>query len=240
MNEEIRLNKFLAEAGICSRRQADKLIEAGEITVDGKVSDLGTKVTSLSKVMYKGRLISLNNKTVIYAYNKPIGQVCTSKEADEDSIFNYTEFPIRVNYVGRLDKDSSGLLILTNDGDLSNNIQKSRNNHEKEYFVRVNKDITDEFINGMRGNVPILDTVTKQCICEKTGARTFRIILTQGLNRQIRRMCEYFGYRVVHLKRVRVMNIGLGDLRPGQFRQITAKEEAKLRSMVNHGQDAKN
>lgn len=228
----VRLNKYLSDAGICSRRQADKLIENGEICIDGKTATVGDRVMPGMKVTYKNKVVSNNVKTVIYAYNKPIGYVCTSKEADKDSIFNYTEFPVNVNYVGRLDKDSSGLLLLTNDGELSNAIQKSRNNHEKEYRVRVNKDITEEFINGMSEPVPILDTLTKKCMVKKTGTRSFTIILTQGLNRQIRRMCDYFGYRVVNLKRVRVMNVRLENLRPGEFRSLTREEEQKLRSMI--------
>ena len=232
MSEGIRLNKYLSEAGICSRRQADKLIENGEITIDGIIADLGTRVFENSKVYYKGKLVGDREETVIYVYNKPIGQVCTSKEADKDSIFGKVEFPVKVNYVGRLDKDSSGLLLLTNDGDLANNIQKSRNNHEKEYVVRVNKDITDEFIKTMSDGVPILDTVTKKCKVSKNGTRTFKIVLTQGLNRQIRRMCDYCGYRVVNLKRIRVMNIKLENLRPGTFRRLTLEEEKALRDMV--------
>lgn len=233
MNDGIRLNKYLADAALCSRRQADKLIEAGEIKVDGTVADLGTRVYEGSVVMYKGKIVKAKDNLVIYAYNKPIGLVCTSKESDKDSIFGKVEFPERVNYVGRLDKDSSGLLLLTNDGELANAIQKARNNHEKEYLVRVNKDIDDAFIEKMSKGVPILDTVTKKCKVEKTGTRTFRIILTQGLNRQIRRMCDYCGYRVVNLKRVRVMNVKLGDLRPGAYRALTASEEAKLRNMIS-------
>lgn len=230
----MRLNKFLSEAGVCSRRQADVLIERGEITVDGEIADLGTRVTDSSVVIYQGKRVARNRKTVIYAYHKPIGLVCTSEEADKDSIFHKVKFPEKVNYVGRLDKDSSGLLLLTNDGELSNNIQKSKNNHEKEYLVRVNRDITDDFILRMSEGVPILDTVTKRCRVEKTGARSFRIVLTQGLNRQIRRMCEYFNYRVVHLKRVRVMNVKLGDLRPGEYRELSREEEEKLRSMAHN------
>ncbi|MBO5426139.1 MAG: pseudouridine synthase [Lachnospiraceae bacterium] len=233
MSDGIRLNKYLADAALCSRRQADKLIEAGEIKVDGTVADLGTRVYEGSVVMYKGKIVKAKDNLLIYAYNKPIGLVCTSKEADKDSIFGKVEFPERVNYVGRLDKDSSGLLLLTNDGELANAIQKARNNHEKEYLVRVNKDIDDAFIEKMSKGVPILDTVTKKCKVEKTGTRTFRIILTQGLNRQIRRMCDYCGYRVVNLKRVRVMNVKLGDLRPGAYRALTASEEAKLRNMIS-------
>jgi 23S rRNA pseudouridine2604 synthase len=158
-----------------------------------------------------------------------MGLVCTSKEADKDSIFRKLDYPIRLNYVGRLDKDSQGLLLLTNDGELANQIQKSRNNHEKEYIVRVDKEITNEFLTGMRNGVPILDTVTKKCIVKKQGPRTFRIVLTQGLNRQIRRMCDYFDYKVVFLKRIRVMNVQLGDLKPGAYRQLTPVEEAELR-----------
>ena len=233
MSDGIRLNKYLADAALCSRRQADKLIEAGEIKVDGTVADLGTRVYEGSVVMYKGKIVKAKDNLLIYAYNKPIGLVCTSKEADKDSIFGKVEFPERVNHVGRLDKDSSGLLLLTNDGELANAIQKARNNHEKEYLVRVNKDIDDAFIEKMSKGVPILDTVTKKCKVEKTGTRTFRIILTQGLNRQIRRMCDYCGYRVVNLKRVRVMNVKLGDLRPGAYRALTASEEAKLRNMIS-------
>lgn len=233
MSEGIRLNKYLSEAGVCSRRQADKLIADGLISIDDVVADLGTRVYQDSKVFYKGKLVKEANKVVIYAYNKPIGLVCTAKDADKDSIFSKVEFPVRVNYVGRLDKDSSGLLLLTNDGDLSNSIQKARNNHEKEYLVRVNRDINEEFIEKMSNGVPILDTVTKKCKVEKTGTRTFRIILTQGLNRQIRRMCDYCGYRVVNLKRVRVMNVKLGDLRPGDYRELTKEEEAKLRNMIS-------
>jgi 23S rRNA pseudouridine2604 synthase len=231
-NDGTRLNKFLSECGVMSRRQADREIEAGNVTVDGQVADLGCRVTDDSRVYYKGVRVSRRSQSVIYAYNKPMGQVCTSKEADADSIFAHVEFPERVYYVGRLDKDSSGLLLLTNDGELANDIQKSRNNHEKEYNVRVNKDLTEEFLQGMREGVPILDTVTKKCRIKKTGARTFSIILTQGLNRQIRRMCDYFGYHVVYLKRVRVMNVKLKDLRPGTYRKLTAEEEKCLRDMV--------
>lgn len=240
MSEGIRLNKYLSEAGICSRRQADIIIEKGDVLIDGEVANLGSRVFDNSKVIYKGRIVGARDKTVIYAYNKPIGQVCTAKEADKDSIFAKVEFPVKVNYVGRLDKDSSGLLLLTNDGDLANNIQKSRNNHEKEYMVRVNKDVTEEFIRQMSEGVPILDTVTKKCKVSKTGARNFRITLTQGLNRQIRRMCDYCGYRVVNLKRVRVMNVKLGDLRPGEYRPLSQLEEAKLRDMIRGDYNGKN
>ena len=232
MDEGIRLNKYLSEAGVCSRRQADREIESGHVKVDGETATLGTRVFEDSEVTYKGKPVEITQRLVVYAYNKPMGQVCTAKDADKDSIFNFVEFPERVYYVGRLDKDSTGLLLLTNDGELANKIQKARNGHEKEYMVRVNKDVTDEFIFDMGNGVPILDTVTKKCVVKKTGARNFSITLTQGLNRQIRRMCDYFGYRVVNLRRVRVMNIKLGNLRPGAYRLLTAEEEHELRRLV--------
>ena len=235
MDEGIRLNKYLSEAGVCSRRQADRDIEAGFVTVDGVKAELGTKVYEDSKVFYKGRPVEIKSKLVVYAMNKPMGWVCTSAEADKDSLFNHAEFPERVIYVGRLDKDSSGLLLLTNDGELANSVQKSKNDHEKEYMVRVNKPVTEEFIKKMSEGVPILDTVTKRCKVKKTGERSFSVILTQGLNRQIRRMCDALGYRVVNLKRVRVMNIKLGDLRPGEYRRITGEEENTLRKLVLSG-----
>lgn len=232
---EIRLNKYLSESGVCSRREADRLIADGKVTVDGIVADLGVRVNESSVVICNGKNVNNRVKKVIYAYNKPIGQVCTAKDADKDSIFQYVTFPEHVNYVGRLDKDSTGLLLLTNDGDLANQIQKSRNNHEKEYHVRVNMDITEDFIRQMSAGVPILDTVTKPCKVKKTGARNFSIILTQGLNRQIRRMCDALHVHVVHLKRVRVMNVKLGNLRPGEFRELTQEEEKRLREMVKRG-----
>lgn len=229
MDNEIRLNKYLSDAGVCSRRQADKFIEEGKVTVDGEVAYLGTRISKDSKVCLDGKPVSISGKTVIYAYNKPRGYVCTSKTADKDSIFNYVDFPIKVNYVGRLDKDSQGLLLLTNDGDLANAIQKSRNNHEKEYIVRINKYVSDDFIKNMSNGVPILDTVTKKCKVERVGTRSFRIILTQGLNRQIRRMCEYFDVKVSHLKRIRIMNVKLGNLKLGEYRKLTKEEERELR-----------
>ena len=233
MDEGIRLNKYLSEAGVCSRRQADREIEAGAVKIDGELATLGSRVYEDSVVTYRGKPVEIKDRLVIYAYNKPMGQVCTAREADKDSIFRFVEFPERVYYVGRLDKDSTGLLLLTNDGELANKIQRSRNDHEKEYMVRVNKDVTEEFLAGMRGGVPILDTVTKKCRVKKTGTRNFSIVLTQGLNRQIRRMCDYFGYRVVNLRRTRVMNIKIGDLRPGAYRRLTDEEEHELRKILS-------
>ena len=194
---------------------------------------MGETVHEGDEVRFKGNLVSAKKNDVIILYNKPLGLVCTSKEADKDSIFRKLDYPGKLIYVGRLDKDSQGLLLLTTDGDLANRIQKSRNNHEKEYVVRVDKDIDENFIKGMRGGVPILDTVTKKCKCVKQGNRSFRITITQGLNRQIRRMCEYFGYKVVFLKRIRELNIELGNLKPGEYRKLTPAEEAELRRLAD-------
>ncbi len=233
----IRINKYLSEAGVLSRRKADEEIEKGNITINGEVAQMGAAVFPGDEVAFKGEIVGEKQKNVIYIYNKPLGLVCTAKEADKDSIFRKLDIQEKLIYVGRLDKDSQGLLLLTTDGELANRIQKSRNGHEKEYVVRVDKEITADFLKGMRGGVPILDTVTKKCIVEKQGARSFRIVLTQGLNRQIRRMCEYFGYKVVFLKRIREMNVNLGDLKPGQYRRLTPVEERELRRLVEDGPD---
>ncbi len=234
MAEEVRINKFLSEAGACSRREADRYIEAGKVLINGSVAVTGQKVTEDDKVMLNGKQVEKKHETVILAYNKPLGLTCTASHDDPDNIFDHINYPIRLQYVGRLDKDSQGLLLLTNDGDLSNSIQKSVNNHEKEYRVRVNKPITEDFLKNMAEGVPILDTVTKKCRLYKIDNYSFKIIITQGLNRQIRRMCEYFGYRVVNLKRTRVINIRLGDLKPGEYRRLTPEEEAELRSIVSN------
>ncbi len=232
MANEIRINKYLAEAGICSRRGADELVAKGVVTVNGVTAEPGTKVASGDVVKVKGKPVKLVEEKVIIAYNKPLGLTCTASHEDPDNIFDHTDFGMRLSYVGRLDKDSHGLLLLTNDGDLSNAIQKSVNNHEKEYRVRVNKPITEDFIKSMEKGVPILDTVTKPCRLIKVDNFSFKIIITQGLNRQIRRMCDYFGYRVVDLKRVRVLNIKIGNMRPGTWRRLTQAEEAELRRLV--------
>ncbi|MCR5148481.1 MAG: pseudouridine synthase [Eubacterium sp.] len=232
-SEAVRINKFLSEAGVLSRRKADEAVSSGEVLINGIPAELGSVVNPGDKVEYKGVPVSAGKKDKIIILNKPLGLVCTAKEADKDSIFRKIDFHERLIYVGRLDKDSQGLLLLTTDGDLANSIQKSRNNHEKEYVVRVDKDITEDFLKGMRGGVPILDTVTKKCKVVKQGNRSFRIIITQGLNRQIRRMCEYFGYRVVFLKRIRELNILLGDLKPGEYRELTKEEETELRRLVD-------
>ncbi|MDO4278735.1 MAG: pseudouridine synthase [Lachnoclostridium edouardi] len=234
--EEMRLNKFLSDSGICSRREADRLIEAGEVTVDGKTAVMGMKVTGAERIVCRGAAVSekKKDKPVLLAVNKPKGIVCTTTDKDRaPNIVEYLQYPVRIYPVGRLDKDSTGLILMTNQGDIVNKILRGSNNHEKEYMVRVNQPLTEEFLKKMRSGVEILDTVTKPCFVEKTGGYTFRIILTQGLNRQIRRMCQALGYRVVALKRVRIMNIRLGDLKLGEYREITAGEMEELESLLS-------
>ncbi|MBS7007551.1 pseudouridine synthase [Anaerostipes sp.] len=227
----IRINKYLSQAGLCSRRQADFYIEQGKVTVDGKTAEPGTKVTEGQEVCFGGKPVRMNRQIVYLAYNKPKGIVCTSSKEEENNIIDAVGYPSRIYPVGRLDKDSQGLILLTNDGDAANEIMKARNYHEKEYEVTVNKRITSDFIQGMRNGVPLsdLNTVTRKCSVKKEGPESFRIILTQGLNRQIRRMCEYFGYRVTKLRRVRVMNIRLGSLKEGSYRKLTPEEIKKLK-----------
>ena len=227
MDEAVRINKYLSEAGYCSRRQADKLLEEGRITIDGKIADMGQKVMPGQVVCADGRKLTKEEEKILIAFNKPRGIVCTSGKY-KDNIIDYVNYPKRIYPVGRLDKDSSGLIFLTNQGELVNKILKASNYHEKEYIVTVNKDLTKEFLDGMRQGVPILDTVTRKCTVKAFSKRTFSIILTQGLNRQIRRMCEYFDYRVRELKRVRIMNVRLGDLEEGKYRELTEKEMSEL------------
>ena len=228
MEEYIRLNKYLSEAGVLSRRKADEAIAAGEISINGSVAGLGSKVAPGDVVTWKGEPVKARESIRVFVYNKPLGLVCTAKDADRDSIFHTLKLPVPCSYVGRLDKNSQGLLLLTNDGDLSNNLQKARNHHEKEYVVRVDQPVTADFLRKMSTGVEILDTVTRPCKVVKQGQNTFRIILTQGLNRQIRRMCEALGYKVVFLKRIRECNILLGDLKPGEYREVTGEELNRL------------
>lgn len=229
---EIRLNKYLSEAGICSRREADKLIESGRVTVDGKTATTGMKVTEENLVCVGKKPVKPKNEMVLLAVNKPVGIVCTEEKRERHNIIEFLKYPTRITYIGRLDKDSEGLLLMTNNGDIINKMMRAGNAHEKEYKVTVNKPITDEFIKQMSEGVPILDTVTRKCKVERIGKYKFRIILTQGLNRQIRRMCEYFGYQVTRLERIRVMNITLGDLKPGQYRKVTEEEIAELFELI--------
>jgi 23S rRNA pseudouridine2604 synthase len=227
--KETRINKYLSEAGYCSRRKADQLIDAGRVTINGKVPPMGEKIKEGDEVRVDGKLISRPKEEFVYlALNKPVGIVCTTDtRVEKDNIIDFMNYPKRIFPIGRLDKPSEGLILLTNDGDIVNKILRARNNHEKEYIVTVNKPVTRDFIKRMGGGIPILDTMTNKCFVEQINRNTFRIILTQGLNRQIRRMCEYLDYRVVKLKRVRIMNIQL-DLPVGQYRELTSEELTTL------------
>lgn len=233
MEEQLtRLNKFLSEAGFCSRREADKLIDEGRVTINGIVPEMGTKVAPTDDVRVDGKSITANLDQPIYlAFNKPVGIECTTNLDVRNNIVDYINYPKRIFPVGRLDKDSEGLIIMTNDGDIVNKILRARNNHEKEYIVTVDKPITDRFITRMGNGVPILDTITKKCRVEKISRTVFRIFLTQGLNRQIRRMTEYLGYEVVALKRVKIINISL-DVAVGKYREITSAEMNELNRLI--------
>lgn len=228
MEQKIRLNKFLSEAGVCSRREADRLVEAKRVTVDGSVAVMGQKVSHDQCIEIDGKPIKKEEEKVLLAFHKPKGIVCTTSKKDKDNIVDYINYGKRIYPIGRLDKDSHGLILLTNQGELVDKILRGSNYHEKEYIVTVNKKVTPEFLKGMSSGVPILDTVTRECQIEQLGTHSFRIVLTQGLNRQIRRMCEYFDYRVVDLKRVRVMNIRLGRLKSGTYRKISGAELEEL------------
>lgn len=229
-NNGVRINKYLSEAGICSRREADRIIGQGKVTINDIPAECGSKVMPDDIVKYKGKVVSHSETPVLLIYNKPAGVVCST--AEKDNIVDYIGYPKRIYPVGRLDKNSEGLILLTNQGDISDAILRSANNHEKEYIVRVNRPITSEFLNGMSKGVPILDTVTKPCKIRKINETKFAIIITQGLNRQIRRMCEYFDYRVVSLKRIRIMDIKLGSLKCGQYTEMGRKEIEALRKRL--------
>ncbi len=225
--EKIRINKYLAMSGICSRRDADKLIEQGKVTINGRVAVTGDKVSKQDKIQIGKKKIQTENKKVVLAFYKPVGIVCTERDSHAEKIIrDLIHYPIRVTYAGRLDKDSEGLLLLTNDGELIQAMMRGANGHEKEYVVKTDKEITDDFIQNMEQGVYLkeLDIKTKPCKLEKTGKYTFHIILTQGVNRQIRRMCQTFGYQVKELKRTRVLNITLDGLKNGQFRELTKDE----------------
>ena len=231
-----RINKYLSKVGYCSRRAADKLIEEGKVTINGEVPEIGTKVVESDHVEVEGQKISLckNKKNTYLAFNKPIGIVCTTdRRVESDNIIDFIKYPKRIFPIGRLDKSSEGLIFLTDDGDIVNKILRSRNNHEKEYIVSVNRPINKDFINSMSNGVEILETITKNCFVKQLGPKKFRIILTQGLNRQIRRMCESLGYRVKSLKRVRIMNIKL-DVPTGKYREFTKKELLELESLLEN------
>ena len=229
-----RVNKYLSEVGYCSRRIADRLIEEGKVTINGKVPAKGTKVEEGDQVEVQGERIekSTKQKNIYLAFNKPVGVVCTTDRGVEpDNIIDFINYPKRIFPIGRLDKPSEGLIFLTNDGDIVNKILRARNNHEKEYIVSVNRPINREFIQTMSNGVEILETITKQCFVKQLGQKKFKIILTQGLNRQIRRMCETLGYRVKSLKRIRIMNIKL-DLPIGEYREFTKEELSELNKLL--------
>lgn len=227
-----RINKFLSESGYCSRREADKLIDQGRVTINGIVPEMGTKITSKDEVRVDGVLINENTEKRIYlAFHKPVGIECTTNQSVRDNIVDYINYPERIFPIGRLDKASEGLIFMTNDGDIVNKILRARNNHEKEYIVTVNKTITERFIQRMANGIPILDTLTKKCKVEQISKTVFRIILTQGLNRQIRRMCEYLDYEVVALKRTRIINISL-DIPVGKYRDLTEAEITQLNQLI--------
>jgi len=231
-----RINKLLSEIGYCSRRAADKLIEQGRVKINGEVPEMGTKISAEDEVSVNGKLVhrAIKKKMVYIAFNKPVGIVCTTDQMREkNNIIDYINYPTRIFPIGRLDKPSEGLIFLTNDGDIVNKILRARNNHEKEYEVTVSKPITKEFIEAMGNGVPILDTVTRKCFVKQTDKKKFKIILTQGLNRQIRRMCEYLEYDIRKLKRVRIMNINL-DIPIGEYRDFTARELNQINQSVEH------
>lgn len=232
MEEGVRINKYLSEVGYCSRRKADQLIEEGRVTINGEVPPMGTKVMPDDEVRVNGKLIGERKKPYVYlALNKPRGIECTTNTSVNHNIVDFVNYPERIFPIGRLDKDSEGLILMTNDGDIVNKILRSKNDNEKEYLVTVNKPITDRFLKRMSNGVPILDTVTKPCKIERISNTTFKIYLTQGLNRQIRRMCEFFNYEVESLKRIRVMNIRL-DVPLGEYRKLTKEELTELRKLL--------
>jgi len=227
-----RLNKFIGETGYCSRREADKLIEEGRVTLNGVVPEMGTKVFPTDEIRIDGKLIvEQREKPVYLAFNKPVGIECTTNLEVRNNIVDYINYPKRIFPIGRLDKASEGLIFMTNDGDIVNKILRARNNHEKEYIVTVNRPITDRFIERMGNGVPILDTITRKCKVEQVSKYIFKIILTQGLNRQIRRMCEYLGYDVTALKRTRIINISL-DVQVGRYRDLTDAEILELNTLI--------
>ncbi len=233
-NSGVRINKYLSEAGVCSRRQADRQIEAGKVLIDGKTAVTGDKVFPGQTVTYDGTVVTKEEEMILIAFNKPVGIVCTAEKREKNNVIDYINYPKRIYPVGRLDKDSQGLLLLTNNGDIVNKMMRSGNRHEKEYIVSVNKPVTDSFVRGLAGGVPLVElgVTTRKCKVEKIANRKIRIVLTQGYNRQIRRMCEYFGYRVEKLERVRIMNISLGDLPLGKYRNVTEAEYNKLQKLI--------
>jgi len=227
-----RLNKAISETGYCSRREADRLIEQGKVKVNDKIAGLGVQVSEYDKIFVEGKQITNSVKLIYLAFNKPVGITSTTDTTIKSNIIDFINFPERIFPIGRLDKPSEGLIFMTNDGDIVNKILRSKNNHEKEYVVTVNKKVTPDFIEKMSSGVPVLDTITKKCTVKKINDFTFNIILTQGLNRQIRRMCDYLGYEVKTLKRIRIMNVKLGNLKTGKYRYFTPAELTEVLRLV--------
>lgn len=236
----VRINKYLSEAGVCSRRAADREIEKGNVRIDGRTAVTGDRVLPGMQVVFCGKEVSQEEEEILIAFHKPVGIVCTAEKREKNNIIDYIGYPKRIYPAGRLDKDSEGLILLTNQGDLVNKIMRAGNYHEKEYVVTVNKSITEKFLDQMRGGLYLeeLDVHTRPCKVTQVNSRTFRIILTQGYNRQIRRMCEACGYRVRKLVRTRIMNILLGDLAPGTYRDLTELEKKELRKLTAHSYSA--
>ncbi|MAP80671.1 MAG: 23S rRNA pseudouridine(2604) synthase RluF [Aequorivita sp.] len=230
--DSVRLNKAISDSGYCSRREADTLIEKGRVTINGEKAELGQRVMPGDEVCVDGKTVSKNQTEVFIMLNKPVGITCTTDTRFDDNVIDFVNHPERIFPVGRLDKPSEGLLLLTNVGDIVNKILRAGNAHEKEYIVKVDRPVTDEFVKRMGSGIPILDTVTKRCKVERISRFEFRIILVQGLNRQIRRMCEYLGYEVVALQRIRIMNLVLGDLPIGEWRDLTPNELKVLKDSV--------
>ena len=228
----VRINKFISDSGFCSRREADRIIEEGRVTVDGVTAVTGMTVSEEQDVRIDGKRLNTGKGTILIAVNKPKGIVCTTESKEKDNIVDFIGFRERIYPIGRLDKDSEGLILMTNNGDLVNKMMRSRYDHEKEYVVTVHKPITKTFVEKMSSGIPVLGTMTKRCFIERIGSKKFRIILTQGLNRQIRRMCEHLGYEVTSLKRVRILNIMLGDLKEGEHRNVTKEERKALFEMI--------
>ena len=227
-NEGIRLNKYIASSGLCSRREADTLIESGKVTINGETAVQGSKVMDGDIVLVNGRKVTPDDDMIYIAFNKPLGVTCTTDKRDPSNIIDYIGFDERIFPVGRLDKNSSGLILLTNDGSIVNKLLRAENGHEKEYLVTVNRPYDKNFLRSMESGVPVLGQLTLPCKLKPSGDKSFKIILHQGLNRQIRRMCEYLGYKVTRLKRIRFMNISLGDLETGKWRYLTASEKKEL------------
>ncbi len=236
MENGVRINKYLSEAGVCSRREADRRLALGQIRIDEEIAVPGSRVCPGQTVYVDGVPVTKEEEMILLLFNKPVGIVCTAEKREKNNVIDYISYPKRIYPIGRLDKDSEGLLLLTNNGDIVNKMMRAGNYHEKEYIVTVNRKITDSFLRGLSQGVPLveLNTTTRKCKVERINAKQFKIILTQGLNRQIRRMCEYFGYRVVQLKRVRIMNIELGNLASGSYRRVTQQEYEQLCKRISN------